>query len=157
PGASVRDRRPISSENVLIDPRLTHTAETQARIERAGYRSVLSVPLLAHGRVIGTLSVGDRAGRVFDEGEVQLAQAFADHAALALETARFYEEAEQRRREAERIAAALRDTNEALQASEARYRAIVESQTELVCRFTAAGTLTFVNDAYCRYFNRTPA
>ena len=41
---------------------------------------------------------------------------------------------------------------EALRRSEARYRAIVESQPDLVCRFLADGTLTFVNDAYCRYF-----
>ncbi|GAB4303461.1 MAG: PAS domain-containing hybrid sensor histidine kinase/response regulator [Oscillatoriaceae cyanobacterium] len=40
----------------------------------------------------------------------------------------------------------------ALQASEARYRAIVEDQTELIVRYQLDGTLTFVNDAYCRYF-----
>ncbi len=38
--------------------------------------------------------------------------------------------------------------------SEARYRAIVEDQTELVCRFRADGVLTFVNEAYCRYFDK---
>jgi PAS domain S-box-containing protein len=43
---------------------------------------------------------------------------------------------------------------EALQKSEARYRGIVEDQTELICRFMPDGTLTFVNDAYCRYFNQ---
>jgi two-component system, cell cycle sensor histidine kinase and response regulator CckA len=42
-----------------------------------------------------------------------------------------------------------------LAASEARYRAIVEDQTELVCRNHADGTLTFVNDAYCRYFEKS--
>jgi PAS domain S-box-containing protein len=42
---------------------------------------------------------------------------------------------------------------EALRESEARYQAIVEDQTELVCRFLPDGTLTFVNEAYCRYFN----
>ncbi|HIK11401.1 MAG TPA: PAS domain S-box protein [Oscillatoriaceae cyanobacterium M33_DOE_052] len=41
---------------------------------------------------------------------------------------------------------------QALRHSSARYRAIVEDQTELVCRFKPDGTLTFVNDAYCRYF-----
>jgi len=41
---------------------------------------------------------------------------------------------------------------EALKVSEARYRAIVEDQTELICRFRDDGTITFVNDAYCRYF-----
>lgn len=42
-----------------------------------------------------------------------------------------------------------KQTQAALQRSEARYRAIVEDQTELVCRFLPDGTLTFVNDAYC--------
>ena len=41
-----------------------------------------------------------------------------------------------------------------LRASEERYRAIVEDQTELICRFLPNGILTFVNEAYCRYFNR---
>jgi PAS domain S-box-containing protein len=37
--------------------------------------------------------------------------------------------------------------------SEERYRNVVEDQTELICRFTPDGNLTFVNEAYCRYFN----
>ncbi|HEY9603782.1 MAG TPA: PAS domain S-box protein, partial [Allocoleopsis sp.] len=43
-------------------------------------------------------------------------------------------------------------TQDALQQSEARYRAIVEDQTELVSRFLPDGTLLFINEAYCRYF-----
>ncbi|MEW6496692.1 MAG: EAL domain-containing protein [Cyanobacteriota bacterium] len=42
-----------------------------------------------------------------------------------------------------------------LRHSEERYRAVVEDQTELICRFVADGTITFVNDAYCRYFGKT--
>jgi PAS domain S-box-containing protein len=42
----------------------------------------------------------------------------------------------------------------ALRESEARYRAIVQDQTELICRFTADGVLTFVNDATCRFFGK---
>jgi PAS domain S-box-containing protein len=45
-------------------------------------------------------------------------------------------------------------SQEALRQSEARYRAIVEDQMELLCRYKPDGTLTFVNDAYCRYFNK---
>ncbi len=41
---------------------------------------------------------------------------------------------------------------EALRASEERYRAVVDNQTELICRFSPDYRLTFVNDAYCRYF-----
>jgi len=43
---------------------------------------------------------------------------------------------------------------EMLRDSEQRYRAIVEDQTELICRFVPDGTLTFVNEAYCRYFGK---
>jgi PAS domain S-box-containing protein len=45
-----------------------------------------------------------------------------------------------------------RKIEEELKKSEKRYRAIVEDQTEMICRFLPDGTLTFVNNAYCRYF-----
>lgn len=46
-------------------------------------------------------------------------------------------------------------TEEALFNSERLYKAIVQTETELVCRFSKDGVLTFVNDAYCRYFKRS--
>ena len=36
-----------------------------------------------------------------------------------------------------------------------RYQAVVDTQTEMICRFLPDGTLTFVNLAYCRYFGQT--
>lgn len=39
-----------------------------------------------------------------------------------------------------------------LMASEQKYRAIVEDQTEFIIRFLGDGTITFANVAYCRYF-----
>jgi len=48
-----------------------------------------------------------------------------------------------------------RQAEAALKASEERYREVVESQTELVCRYLPDTTLTFVNEAYCRYFGRS--
>lgn len=59
-------------------------------------------------------------------------------------------------RVAERTAS-LAQTNEQLQQSEQRYRGIIEDQTELICRYQPDGTLTFVNQAYCRYFDKTEA
>jgi PAS domain S-box-containing protein len=44
---------------------------------------------------------------------------------------------------------------ESLRESEERYRNVVETQTELICRYLPDSTLTFVNDAYCRYFGRS--
>jgi PAS domain S-box-containing protein len=45
----------------------------------------------------------------------------------------------------------LREAEEALRQSEARYRAIVQDQTELISRFRPDGVLTFVNEAACHY------
>lgn len=39
--------------------------------------------------------------------------------------------------------------------SEARYRAILETQSEMICRYSTDTTLTFVNNAYCRHFGKT--
>ena len=41
-----------------------------------------------------------------------------------------------------------------LKQSEERYRGVVEDQTELICRFTSSGRLTFVNEAFCKVFGR---
>ncbi len=43
--------------------------------------------------------------------------------------------------------------SEALSLSEARYRAIVEDQTELICRCSANGKLSFVNERFSRFFS----
>ncbi|HEY9620377.1 MAG TPA: PAS domain S-box protein [Crinalium sp.] len=45
-----------------------------------------------------------------------------------------------------------KQAEQAIHISEARYRAIVEDQTELICRYLPDGTILFINGAYCRYF-----
>lgn len=54
-----------------------------------------------------------------------------------------------------RSVAERKATAAALKSSEARYREVVESQTELVCRHLPDTTLTFVNQAYCHMFRRS--
>ena len=43
---------------------------------------------------------------------------------------------------------------QALKESEERYRNIIEDQTEFISRFSPDGTHVFVNEAYCRYFDK---
>lgn len=53
---------------------------------------------------------------------------------------------------------ASKEADIALRQSEARYRAIVDDhQTEMICRFLPDTTLTFVNEAYCRYYRQDRA
>lgn len=59
-------------------------------------------------------------------------------------------------RDRKRIEAEREQVEQALKISEARYRAIVEDQTELISRFAPDSTILFVNGAYCRYFERQP-
>ncbi|WP_206756845.1 PAS domain S-box protein, partial [Planktothrix sp. FACHB-1355] len=42
----------------------------------------------------------------------------------------------------------------ALRQSEERYRGILEDQTELISRFQPDGTLSYINEAYCRFFGK---
>ncbi|MFW5735651.1 MAG: PAS domain-containing protein, partial [Oceanidesulfovibrio sp.] len=61
-----------------------------------------------------------------------------------------------------RVALLIRDISEnertlmALRESEARYRGILEDQTELICRYLPDGRLSYVNEAYARHFGKTP-
>src|SRR5712692_6895987 len=125
-----RDRAPIVSPNLLTDARIMLTPDVRARIEQAGYRSVLSVPLLVKDAVIGALSVGDIEERVFNEDEVRLTQAFADHAAVAFQNARLYTEANRRRIEAEALARMARALTESLDVTGVAER-IVETVSAL--------------------------
>jgi PAS domain S-box-containing protein len=55
------------------------------------------------------------------------------------------------------LAAVLEERQRALlelRTSEERYREVIETQTDLICRFLPDTTLTFVNEAYCRFFKR---
>lgn len=50
---------------------------------------------------------------------------------------------------------ARKQAEEALRQSEALYLAILEDQTELIGRSLPDGTLTFVNEAFCRFYGKT--
>jgi PAS domain S-box-containing protein len=53
------------------------------------------------------------------------------------------------------ITAAVAFLSDTLRSEQARYRAVVEDQTEFIRRFKRDGTTVFVNEAYCRYFKTT--
>ena len=58
--------------------------------------------------------------------------------------------------ESRRAREELERSERALAESEARYRGIVEDQTELVCRYRPDTTLTYVNRAFAQYYGGTP-
>lgn len=56
--------------------------------------------------------------------------------------------------EVNQLLEARQKLDELNQQSEERYRTVVESQLELISRLRTDGTFTFVNQSYCRYFQK---
>jgi PAS domain S-box-containing protein len=108
-GLAVREGAPVSTSDLLADPRVVLTPETRALVERSGHRSVLAVPLTIGGRVTGVLAVGDATGRAFGSEEIRRLQDFANQAAIALENARLFALETARRAQLEALAAVQRD------------------------------------------------
>jgi signal transduction histidine kinase len=70
-------------------------------LRQKGVRSLLGVPLLVEGRLVGVLHVGTLEPRQFTDDDEQLLQLVADRIALASENTRLYEQERSLRREAE--------------------------------------------------------
>ena len=79
-GRVAQDRTTQQIADVLADPGYgRHDLQ-----HLAGYRALLSAPMLLNGDVIGILSVWRTEARPFDEGEVDLISTFASQAAIVL-------------------------------------------------------------------------
>jgi PAS domain S-box-containing protein len=71
-------------------------------------RSVMAVPMVAQGRVVGAITFAhSESGRRHDRGDLVLAQELAGRAALAVQNARLHQASETARRVAEEQSAAL--------------------------------------------------
>jgi len=79
-GRVAEDRRTQQIPDVLADPGYgRHDLQ-----HLAGYRTLMSAPMLVNGEVIGILSVWRTHAHPFDEGEVDLLSTFASQAAIVL-------------------------------------------------------------------------
>jgi PAS domain S-box-containing protein len=135
-GLAIRERRTISTPDVLGDSRIEISPALRAHLAEGQDRAVLAVPLLTQDRLIGVLAVRNVTGSVFDSRAVQLAEALADQAALTLEHARLFADEERRRREAE-VLAELAQTIGATLDLETVLRRVTEAAQEL-CRSDGA-------------------
>ncbi len=81
-------RRPVLAHNAMEDPRFANRQSVQL----SSLRSVLCVPLLAQGRLLGIIYLDNRIkSGVFTDHHLSLLSAFGNQAAVALENARLYD------------------------------------------------------------------
>jgi signal transduction histidine kinase len=66
-----------------------------------GYRSILVVPLMREGNVLGAIALTRTAVRPFTDKQIELVQTFADQAVIAIENVRLFDEIQDKSRQLE--------------------------------------------------------
>jgi PAS domain S-box-containing protein/putative nucleotidyltransferase with HDIG domain len=108
------------------------TADERKQFEPQGIKSILSVPIFDGEKWWGFIGFNQcDHERNWSEIEIGSLRTAAGIISAAIQHMEF---------------------EQALRESEERYRGIVEDQTEFIARWQPDGTITFVNDAFCRYF-----
>ena len=94
-GRALLERRVIHIPDVEADPDYTFATAQQL----GHYRTILGVPMLREGSVIGILTLTRSEVRPFTDKQIELVSTFADQAAIAIENVRLFENVEARTRE----------------------------------------------------------
>lgn len=114
-------------------------------LRKVGMTSAMMIPLVARDRVLGVISfVSSERGRRFADEDLQLAERLAHRAALAVDNAVLYRAAQQ---EIEVRARA----EEALRASELRYRTLTNAVSQLIWMNDAQGHTVYCNEQWEQY------
>jgi GAF domain-containing protein/anti-sigma regulatory factor (Ser/Thr protein kinase) len=147
-GLSVSEARAVWSADPLTDPRVTLSGWARGRFQDEGYRSVAAVPLIARGKVLGTLVLGAVTGRVFTDEELGLVATFADQAALAIQNADLFEETQQRLTQMETLLSVSQTVGSTLELTEVLRRATREMVRALGADMGGAWFLAPTRDGF---------
>jgi GAF domain-containing protein len=89
------DRKSVQIPDILADPEFTWFES-----QRLGkHRTLLGVPLLREGVLIGLVGLGRNNVRPFTDKQVELVETFADQAVIAIENVRLFDEIQEKSRQ----------------------------------------------------------
>ena len=98
-GRAAAERQPVQISD--INEAAAYDNRVRDLVLRAGYRSLLSVPLMSEDEVVGVLLVNRRVPGEFPPRIVELLRTFGAQSALAIQNARLFSEIEDKSRELE--------------------------------------------------------
>jgi len=116
PGTGVAGWVVQHRQSVVVADAYRDTRFERSLDARSGFttRSILCVPLIARGQIIGVMQALNKIGGGFREGDRYLLEALASTAAIAIENAQLYDEAQRELRERVRAEQALKEERENL-------------------------------------------
>ena len=119
--------QPLVIDDVLSDARVVNRDWMRQR----RYVSSVNVPLLVRGELVGVLVLMTRRRRRFSARELGMLTSFGNHAAIAIQNAGLYAEAQHRRRAAEALADVGRMVSQSLAMDEVGQRIVDSIRTLL--------------------------
>ncbi len=141
-GGSVATRSVMVTHDYLADRSFTHAEAPDDVVRALGIRSMVVAPLVSGDAVFGALGTFSTRVHAFDDAQIGLVRALADHAAATIARVRLIEELDRSRDE--------------LRASEARYRRLVQTTPDVIYQCDAEGRFTFMAEGVEALFGWTP-
>lgn len=151
----IRHGKPLVVLDASQDPRFFADWDLETGFTT---RSILCVPLQSKGQTIGAIEAINKTCGLFDEEDLSLLTSMASSAAIAIENARLYEQAQLEIAERKRIEQELQlyannleklvaERTSELQAERDRTRAILEAVGEAVIVTDLKGQIQYLNPA----------
>ncbi|MBV6394474.1 MAG: Adaptive-response sensory-kinase SasA [Anaerolineales bacterium] len=119
-GWVVKNRKPALLPNTADDERWLHRPDDDS--ENSGAKSAICVPLLARERLVGALTLVHSISGAFNEEHLELMQAIADQAGIAVLNARLYTESQRQARVMSALAEGAASINTALRVDDVLQR-----------------------------------
>jgi signal transduction histidine kinase len=119
----------IHIPDVLEDPRFSPSDVPSYRLE--GARSILAVPMLREGSLVGVINTWRREPRAFTDKQVELLKTFADQAVIAIENVRLFKELEEKNLALTKAHAQVTETLEQQTATAEILRVISSAQRDV--------------------------
>ncbi|MBW2002275.1 MAG: PAS domain S-box protein, partial [Deltaproteobacteria bacterium] len=158
----VFDKKPLLVQDIATDSRTKKPNDPQY-----GPPSFLSMPVLVRDNLIAILNLSHKeAGQVFDSNDERICSIMSAEIGLALENVQLHSQVvDQKESLQERIMALAtikdqlhqeiserKQAEKALQGSDEKYQAILETIEEGYFEVDLAGKFTFLNDSLCKIF-----